>query len=394
MMKRICFITGSRAEYGLLHALMKNVEAEPDFELQIIATGAHFSPGLGRTYLEIEADGFAIDEKVDIPLPKTSAAMLTYVANAVDQTGHALQRLQPDLVIVLGDRYEIFAAASAACLLKIPLAHIHGGELTEGAIDDVFRHCVTKMSHLHFVSADEYRRRVIQLGENPDSVYNVGALAIDNIKNMPLLAKQDLENDLNLAFDRQVLLVTFHPETLSDISVSEQCQIMLDALDTFKDVIMIFTKANADQGGDVVNHMLETYAAKRPADRKVFASLGCLRYLSFLQYVDGVVGNSSSGIIEVPSFHIGTVNVGDRQKGRIRADSVVDCPFDKDRICQSIQKILSPAFKDGIKTMANPYGDGSTGGRILDVLKTSHFKNLTLKSFFDCKFDNKEEVWK
>ena len=323
--RKICIITGTRAEYGLLYWLMKEVQASSKLELQIIATGMHLSPEFGLTYQQIERDGFSINKKVEMLLSSDSEVGVTK-SMGVGLIGFAdaLHELKPDLLVVLGDRFEIFSAASAAMIAKIPVVHLHGGEVTEGAFDEPIRHSITKMSHLHFTATEEYRRRVIQLGEQPDRVFNVGAAGIDNIKRLKLLSKQEFEQSINFKLGKKNLLVTFHPVTLEDTTSKQQFSDLLTALNKLEDTHIIFTKANADTDGRVINKMIDKYVLEQPETTIAFNSLGQLRYLSAMQYVDGVVGNSSSGLLEAPSFKIGTVNIGDRQRGRVKASSIID----------------------------------------------------------------------
>ena len=382
----ICIITGSRAEYGLLSPLIKLIKEDGKLQLQIIATGMHLSPLFGSTWQEIERDGFSINEKVDIELSKDSKVGIARSTGlAVIRLSEALERLKPDWVVLLGDRFESFAAASAAHLLGIPIAHLHGGELTEGAVDDAFRHAITKMASLHFTAAEEYRQRVIQLGESPDRVFNVGAIGLDNVKQLALLSKNELEKQLSFTELDKTILVTFHPVTLESVSSEEQLQELLDVLDDLKDHKIIFTFPNADANGRVIIDLLEQYVAKNQNRAKAFASLGQLRYLSLLKYVRAMVGNSSSGLIEAPAFGLPVVNIGSRQNGRLRPASVIDTPSDKKNIGQAVQKALSQSFRDSCREMSNPYGDGTAARKILKQIKQVGKLNSTIKRFFDIK---------
>ena len=376
-MKRICVVTGTRAEYGLLFQLMKKIQADDELQLQIIASGMHLSPEFGLTYKQIEADGFKIDKKVEILLSSDTAVGISKtIGLAHISFAEAIEDLAPDMIIVLGDRTEIFALANVALIAGIPIAHIHGGELTEGAYDDAIRHSITKMSHLHFVSTEEYRKRVIQLGEQPSTVYNVGAPGLDNIRLMNLLSKEEFEDSIDRKLMKKNLLITFHPVTLEDSSAEVQFKSLLTALDKLEDTLLIFTKPNSDKDGRIIIKMIDDYVAQNTKKAIAFTSLGQLRYLSALQYMDAVVGNSSSGIIEVPSFGIPTINIGDRQKGRIAADSVFHCGASTDEIFKLIQSLL-PYSCDKIN---NPYGDGKAVDRIFDVIKSS--ENISLKKQF------------
>lgn len=382
--KKICFITGSRAEYGLLRPLMDKIRKSAEFELQIIATSMHLSHEFGLTYREIEKDGFNIDDKIEILLSSDSSiAVSKAIGLGCISLSESFARLAPDLVIVLGDRFETFAAATTAHVARIPIAHLHGGELTEGAFDDAFRHSITKMSILHFTSTEIYRRRVIQLGEQPSTVINVGAIGLDNIHELRLLSKKKLEQELGVSFLKKNLLVTFHPATSDRNSAMKQCTELLAALDELKDTFIIFTKANADAEGRLINTMIEKYVSRNTSSSALFSSLGQLKYLSLLQCVDGVVGNSSSGIIEVPSFKIGTINIGNRQLGRIKAPSIIDCEPHKKSIHKALEILYSTPFQQQLKNCRNPYGNGGTSKKILSILKKTDLSLIRSKHFFD-----------
>jgi len=386
MKRKICVITGSRAEYGLLRVLLEAIKADADLRLQLLVTGMHLSAEFGLTFKEIEADGFTIDEKIDVLLDSDSpAAISKSMGLGMIGFGDAYARLRPDIVVVLGDRFELLGPVSAALVSGIAVAHIHGGEVTEAAYDDSIRHCITKMSHLHFTATQRYRRRVIQLGEQPGMVFNVGAIGLDSIKRLKLLSKNQLEKRLNLRFNKRNLLVTFHPVTLEGSS-TQQFQQLLDVLDGLEETSIIFTKANADTGGRVINRMIDDYVSGNSNSSVAFSSMGRLNYLSAMQFVDAVVGNSSSGIIEAPSFKIPTVNIGDRQAGRIRAKSVIDCRALRKDIGLALKKACSAAFKGRLKGMKNPYGDGSASKRIKDVLKKTGLKGIIKKGFYDVDF--------
>ncbi|MGM0520140.1 MAG: UDP-N-acetylglucosamine 2-epimerase [Campylobacterota bacterium] len=381
---KICVITGTRAEYGLLYWLMKELQDDDFFELQIIATGMHLSPEFGLTYKEIEKD-FKIDKKIEILLSSdTSVGISKSMGLAQISFAEAYEELKPDLILVLGDRYEIFAAASAAMISKIPITHLHGGEATEGLIDEPIRHSLTKMSHLHFTATKEYRNRVIQLGEQPNRVFNVGGLGIDNIKKLPLLNKDEFENSINFKLNKKNLLVTFHPVTLENNSAKEQFKEILQAFDELKQTNIIFTKANSDTNGRVINQMIDEYVSNN-TNCIAFTSLGQLRYLSSLQYVDAMVGNSSSGLLEAPSFNIATINIGDRQKGRIKAKSVLDCKAKKDDILNTIDIAYSKEFKSILKNSTNPYDNGGASNKIIEILKNIELDNILKKEFYDFK---------
>jgi GDP/UDP-N,N'-diacetylbacillosamine 2-epimerase (hydrolysing) len=383
MTRRVCVVTGSRAEYGLLKWLLRDLEASESVELQLIVTGAHLAPEFGLTYQEIEADGFRIDRKLESLLSSdTAVGAAKSMGLGMIAFADAFTELSPDIVVVLGDRYELLAPVAAALVARIPVAHIHGGELTAGAIDDAVRHAVTKLSHLHFVATEEYRRRVIQLGEPPDRVQVVGGLGVDAISRIKLLDREALTKAIGFEFGARNLLVTFHPETLSDQSPEAQINAMLNALDRFPDVNLIITYPNADVGGQAIADILEAYAMQRRG-AKVFRSLGQLNYLSCLQFVDGVVGNSSSGLLEVPSFCKGTINIGQRQSGRPKAASVIDCDAEEDAISDALARLYSDDFRAAVSRVTNPYGSGGASRQIAAILESVDLDTLLNKSFCD-----------
>ncbi|RYF09627.1 MAG: UDP-N-acetylglucosamine 2-epimerase (hydrolyzing), partial [Oxalobacteraceae bacterium] len=347
MTRRICVVTGTRAEYGQLKDLIGSVQASAVLSLQLVVTGSHLSPEFGLTYQEIEQDGFGIDERIEILLSSdTPVGIAKSMGLALIGFAETLARLKPDVIVLLGDRFEILAAASAALVAGIPIAHLHGGESTEGAFDEAIRHSITKMAHLHFVAAAPYRDRVIQLGEAPENVFLVGGLGIDAIKRLPLLDRSGLEEALGFALGARNLLVTFHPPTGTPGQAATQMAELLQALDTLDpDTHLIFTMPNADAGGRELIAMVDTFVATHP-NARAYQSLGLLRYLSCLRHVDGVVGNSSSGLSEAPSFGIGTVNIGDRQAGRLKALSVVDCAPQRDEIVAAIANLYSECFQE------------------------------------------------
>ena len=381
--RKVCVVTGTRAEYGFLFWLMKEIEADTDLELQIIATGMHLSPEFGLTYKEIEKD-FKIDKKIEILLSSdTPIGISKSMGLAQISFAESYDELKPDIVVVLGDRYEIFSAASAAMVARIPIAHLHGGEATEGLIDEPIRHSITKMSHLHFTATEEYRKRVIQLGENPERVFNVGGMGIENIKRLKLLSKEEFESCINFKLNKRNILVTFHPVTLEKSTAKEQFQELLNAIDELSETNIIFTKANSDTDGRIINQMIDDYVAKNSNKAVAFTSLGQLRYLSALQFMDAVVGNSSSGIAEAPTFKIGTINIGDRQKGRIKASSVIDCQPNKKDIQKAFEKLYSNDFQESLKRTKNPYGDGMPSKKIVDILKNIELTDIVKKHFYD-----------
>lgn len=383
MTRRICVVTGTRAEFGLLRWFMQEAQKSPALKLQIIATGMHLSPEFGLTYHEIEQAGFAIDAKVEMLLSADTPASVTK-SMGLGLIGYAdvYTRLAPDVIVLLGDRFEIFAAAAAALIAGIPVAHIHGGETTEGAFDEAIRHSITKMSHLHFVATEAYRKRVIQLGEQPERVFMVGGLGVDAIKRTNLLGRDALEESLNFKLGQRNLLITFHPVTLEGQSSQQQLSALLEALDELQDTHLIFTMPNADTGGRELAGMVEAFVASH-ANSRAYTSLGQLRYLSCMQFVDGVLGNSSSGLTEAPSMGIGTINIGDRQKGRIAASSVIHCSPTVSSIRRAIKTLYGPTFQREIATAVNPYGNGGASKTIIDILSTHTFEGLLKKSFFD-----------
>lgn len=388
-MRKICVFTGTRAEYGLLKNLLKEIKSEDIIKLQIVASGMHLSPEFGLTYKEIEHDGHIIDEKVEMLVSSdTPIGVTKSIGLAMIGFSECLERLKPDIIVILGDRFETLAFAIAATIARIPIAHISGGETTEGAIDEPFRHSISKMSHLHFTSTENYRKRLIQLGEHPSRVFNTGALGIDNIKNLRLLLKKELEQELNFEFGIRNLLVTFHPVTLENNTSEEQFRNLLEALEQVQDLKIIFTKANADTNGRIINKMIDDYVSSHSIGAKSFTSMGQLRYLSTLQFVDAVVGNSSSGIIETPSFRKGTINIGERQKGRIKAESVIDCAPLKDSILEAITRLYSPEFLQLLENVINPYEGVDTARKIKNIIKSRELNGILKKSFYDIDMTN------
>lgn len=381
-MRKICVVTGTRAEYGLLYWLMKEIQADAALQLQLVVTGMHLSPEFGLTYRTIEEDGFTIDAKVEMLLSSdTPVGIAKSIGLGVIGFADVLERLQPDIMVVLGDRYETLAAAQAALVARIPVAHIHGGETTEGAIDESIRHAITKMSHLHFVAAEPYRTRVIQLGEHPDTVFNVGALGIENIKRLQLLDKPELEKSLDFELGTTCFLVTYHPATLGATAPQAATQALLDALDQFPDAKIIFTKPNSDTDGRILGQMIDEHAGRNKGRVAVFTSMGQIRYLSALRHVDAVIGNSSSGIIEAPACNIPTVNIGDRQSGRLKADSIIDCEETTESIATAIRKALAPSFREGVRQGVSIYGYGASASQIKNRLKQACLSDR--KRFYD-----------
>lgn len=383
-MRKICVVTGSRAEYGLLSGLMRAIKEDKELQLQVIATNMHLSPEFGLTYREIEKDGFQVDKKVQMLLSSdTPNATTKSVGLATIGFADAYEDLQPDLLVVLGDRFEILAAVTAALFFKIPVAHLHGGEITEGAYDDCIRHAITKMSHLHFTETEEYRQRVIQLGEQPERVFNTGAIGVYNIKQLHLMSHAQLEADLQTEIPASSLFVTFHPATLDRERPAKQCRNLIAALDGIEGYKVFFSYPNSDTHGNEIIDIIEKAAKRNPAKYVVFPSLGQLRYLSMLQYMTAVVGNSSSGIVEVPSMGIPTVNIGMRQMGRIAASSVITCGTSTAEISQALTQALSDDFRKMARTVTNPYEQPDTLQKIVEPLCNTPLDGITVKHFYD-----------
>ena len=365
-MKKISILTSTRAEYGLLKPIINKLKEISDFDVYVVVTGAHLSPEFGLTYKEIAQDGIQIDEKIEIILSADTPSSISKSMGLA--IADYFSKLIPDMLIVLGDRYETLAVCCVAMNQRIPIAHLYGGETTEGAVDEAIRHAITKLSYLHFTSTEEYRRRVIQLGEQPNRVFCVGAIGIENVLNEKLMSKAELETSINFKLDKPYAVITFHPVTLEDNNAAEQIQALLQACKVFKDMKFIFTKANADANGRIINQMIDAFVEEND-NAVAFASLGMIRYLSALKYCTMVIGNSSSALVEAPSFGVPTINVGDRQKGRIQADSVISCEPTKDKIDKAITLALTEEFKEKAHNTINPYGDGNTSGKIVAVIK-------------------------
>lgn len=380
--RKICIVTGTRAEYGLMYYLMKEIQSETNLELQIVVTGMHLSPEFGLTYKQIEQDGFVINEKIEMLLSAdTPSSIAKSMGLGVIGFADAFQRLLPDVLVVLGDRFEILAAAQTALVMRIPIAHISGGELTEGAIDDSIRHSITKMSHIHFPSTDEYAQRIVQLGEQPERVFQVGNLGVEAIRKMRLFTENDLSAFYGFSLDK-LFLITFHPVTLESQTAEKQIGELLSALDHFQDYNIVFTKANADTEGRIINQRIDEYAAMYPERVRSVFSLGQLRYLSTMKYCSVVIGNSSSGIIEAPVFLKPTVNIGDRQKGRLRAESIIDCDPKEEDIRNSIYKAISSSFQQRATDTVLKYDGETTSVDIAKIIGTIDLRNMIQKSFF------------
>ena len=385
-MRKICVITGTRAEFGLLRPLIELIDKDKNLRLQLIATGMHLSPEFGYTLDEIIAAGFVVDKKVECLLSSdTSVGVSKTIALAISGFADAFETLQPDLVVVLGDRTEILGAVIAAGMANIPIAHLHGGETTEGAYDEAIRHSITKFSHLHFTSTEAYRKRVIQLGEQPNTVFNVGAIGLDAIKKLKLLSREEFENSIGLKLKKRNVLITYHPVTLEKEAPIETFKNILTALDELGDTGLIFTHANSDKNGRIINKMITEYVDTHKDKAVAFKSLGQLRYLSALQFVDFVIGNSSSGILEVPAFHIPTINIGDRQRGRICNESVINSNNSLEDIKKSITFALDKQFRETIQQQEMLYGNGTAAEKILKVIKEHTIIPLK-KSFYDISY--------
>ena len=383
MNRKICIVTGSRSEYGLLRWIMQDLFNDPAITLQIIVTGTHLSPEFDLTYKEIERDGFEIARKVEILLSSdTGVGVAKSMGLGLIGFADALNELKPDLLVVLGDRYEIFSAVTTALVLRVPVAHLHGGERTYGSFDDAIRHSITKMSHLHFVATEEYAKRVHQLGENIDHIFVVGGLAMSGVKRLKLLDRVELEESLGIVFDKKSLLVTFHPASLGLGDARQEMGELLDALAELKETTLIFTLPNADTQGRELKEMVEQFVIRRN-NAYAFSTLGQLRYLSCIAQVDGVVGNSSSGLIEAPSFHKGTINIGDRQQGRLQADSIINCEPVKLQILAALESLYSKEFQSILVNSINPYDKGDASEKTINIIKNFYLTNITKKTFHD-----------
>ncbi len=388
MLKKIAVVTATRAEYGILKNVIDRIEKSEQLKLCLMVTGTHLVSEYGMTVREIEEDGYPIAERIDVLMSSDSPSSVSKTMGLVMISfAEAFERQKPDCLVVLGDRYELLAVCSAAMNAGIPIAHISGGETTQGAIDESVRHCITKMSYLHFPACEIYRQRIIQLGEEPDRVYNFGDVGVEALRLVPEMTKQELEQSIGFALDKPYMSVTFHPVTLEAHDAEKQMRELLDALEEIKDMKFVFTKANADAGGRKLNEMMEAFAAKHD-NCVVFASLGIKRYINLLRYSDGIVGNSSSGIVEAPSLGIPTVNIGNRQKGRLQADSIINCEPDKAEIITAIGESQTTLFKDKVKHTVNPYGDGNTSERIVQTItKYLYQDKISLeKKFYDVDF--------
>lgn len=385
-MRKICVVTGTRAEFGLLSRLMRMIEDSRETTLQVIATNMHLSSKYGNTYREIEQQGFRIDCKVPIIDEEdgdNAIATVRSMARALSGFSEAYDELKPDMVVVLGDRYEILSAATAALIMRIPIAHIAGGAITEGAYDDAIRHSITKMSQLHFTSSEQYRKRVIQLGEEPERVFYTGSLGVENIKMLPLLTKEEIESEIGFMIDEKTILVTYHPVTLGNRTAKDDIDDFIAALNERKDLRVIFTMPNSDTGGQLIVDAINSFVSNNTEKARSYKSLGVVRYLSVMKQVAAVVGNSSSGLMEVPSFGIPTLDIGDRQKGRMAADSVFHCNPDKESVLNGLETVLSPLFREKAALTKNPYEKEGSAKAIFDVISSYPLTNLNQKHFYD-----------
>lgn len=382
--RKVAIVTGTRAEWGLLSGIARALKERDDVELQIVVTNMHLMPRYGNTVDEIEADGFVIDARVPMAAPDdTDAGRVVAMSRCMAGMADAFSRLSPDMVVILGDRYEMLAVASAAMMMHIPITHIAGGEISEGAVDDSIRHAITKMSALHLTATEPYRRRVIQMGEQPARVVNTGAIGVYNIAHEPVMSLEELNRSIDFGIDSETLLVTYHPATLDAGDVGARCRALLDALDRFPANKVLITYPNNDSRGAIIIEMIEEYARLNPGRVKVIPSLGKKRYLSALHYVAAVVGNSSSGIVEVPSMHIPTVNIGMRQQGRIASRSVIHCGDSSDEIACAISEALSPCRRHTAATAPNPYSKDNTLDLIVDAIATAPLEQLKIKKFYN-----------
>lgn len=384
MTRRVCIITGARADYGHLSSIMTAVQRHADLTLQTIVTGQHLDSRFGETWKVIAEDGFGIDDKVDLQLGKdTPLETARAVGRGVSLIAESLELLSPDIVLVLGDRFEILAAAQAALLLNIPVAHVHGGEITEGAMDDAIRHAITKMARLHFCAAEPYAARVQQMGEVPSHVFNVGAPGLDRLSTLEFLTRDELASDLGVDLSGRLFLITYHPVTLHLDQGEEAVSEFVGALETFDQAAMVFTGVNSDPGHKVIGDAIAAFVAQSPNRRVMVNSLGQRRYLSAAREADVIIGNSSSGLIEAPALGVPTVNIGDRQKGRLRGQSVIDCGDERDAIAAAITSALDPAFKAQAQQADPPYGRGGATAKIVDVLARVDLGQLSTKPFHD-----------
>lgn len=388
MLKKAAVVTATRAEYGMLKNVIDRIDKSEKLELCLMVTGTHFVPEYGMTIKEIEQDGYPIAERIDVLMASdTPSAVSKTMGLTMMSFAEAFERQQPDCLVVLGDRYEILAVCSAAMNAGIPIIHISGGETTQGAIDESIRHCITKMSYLHFAGCETYRQRIIQLGEEPDRVYNFGDVGIESIRLVPAMTKQELEESINFSLDKPYMSVTFHPVTLEVQEAEAQMQELLAALENFGDMKFVITKANADAGGRRINKMIDSFVAEHD-NCAAYASLGIKRYVNLLRFSEGMIGNSSSGIREAPTIGVPTINIGNRQKGRLQADSILNCAPKKEEIIQAVRKSQTVEFREQARHTVNPYGDGNASERIVRTITDYLYENKICleKKFYDVAF--------
>ncbi|MDC1124530.1 UDP-N-acetylglucosamine 2-epimerase [Pelagibacteraceae bacterium] len=384
--KKICIVTGSRAEYGLLKNLLLLIKKEKLFKLQLVVTGSHLSKKYGLTVKDITKDRFKVKNKIDLKLNKDDTfSLANSMSIGLSQFVKIFEKNKPDIIILLGDRYEIFTASVAATLCRVPIGHIHGGEITKSLVDEAFRHSISKMSHLHFTATKEYKKRVIQMGEIPKNVYSVGGLGVDNIKATSLYSKANLEKKLNIKLLKRIVLVTYHPETLKKKSSISSLKNLFNALKTLKKTTVIFTMPNSDIESMVIYKLISKFVSKRK-NYYLFKSLGQKKYYSFCNFSDFMIGNSSSGLLEMPTFKKFSINIGERQSGRIKAKSVIDSTTQTKNIIKAIKFALNSVNRKKIKNVINPYGRGGASKKIINVLKNKNFNNLIMKKFFNIKF--------
>ncbi|MBW3697598.1 UDP-N-acetylglucosamine 2-epimerase (hydrolyzing) [Vibrio sp. T187] len=390
-MRKVCVVTATRAEYGALRCLLGEVQKDPELELQLISTGSHLSHEFGYTQSQIEDDGFKVIKKIEILLSSDSPVGVSKAMGLAQISfAEAFEELEPDILIIVGDRYELLPIVSAANIARIPVAHISGGELTEGAVDDQIRHAVTKLANVHFTAMEEYSNRVIQMGEQPSAVFTVGEIGLDNLLSMKLLDKREFEDSIGRQLKKHNLLFTYHPVTSNSVEETiSEFKAILSAFDRQDNTLIIFTKSNADVGGRAVNQLIDEYCDQNKDKAIVFSSLGQLRYLSALQFVDAVVGNSSSGIWEVPSFKTATINIGDRQKGRVIAENTININASTDELLVALNKVYSDDFTMRLANVKNPYGDGNSSGKVIDIIKSLDLKALNRKKFYDIDITSK-----
>lgn len=387
MKRKICIATGTRADWGLLSPIAQALNKRDDVDLKIIATNMHLSEEYGSTWKEIENDGLKIDWRVKMKSDAdTRKDTVLAMSECMAGMAEALAALQPDLLVILGDRYEMLATASAALILRIPIAHIAGGAISQGAYDESIRHAITKMSHIHLTETERYRKRVIQLGENPEHVIYTGAIGVYNIMHTQYISREQLERELNLTLSDRLILATFHPATLDEMPPQQQCKNLLAALDRHPDYQTIFTYPNNDSEGRIIIQLIENYRRRHPERVAVFPSLGMRRYLSMLHCATAVVGNSSSGIVEVPSIGIPTLDIGIRQMGRTAAPSVLHCGVSEEEIVDGLETVLSSSFRMIAKSAENPYYLPDTLEKMVDAIVNTPLDNIIIKPFYDVKF--------